>query len=137
DFGPNVSVRVEGNSEKISPQPKNTRPVSTTNSAGRSMKANRIRIATASSENATNIVISRPIWSETQPKNGRVNPFVTRDSVNDSGNAAMPSTITCATPNSRANGPTFDVTIRPDVDIMLIMRKSSQNTGFFSISCGV
>ena len=53
-------------------------------------------------------MFSRPIWSETQPKNGRVRPLVTRDSVSDSGSAAMPSTSTWATPNSLANGPTLE-----------------------------
>ena len=118
-----MSVSVEGNSEKISPQPKNTSPVSTTKSAGRSMKANRMRMAMASSEKASAIVASRPIWSETQPKNGRVSPLVTRDSVSESGSAAMPKTSMSATPNSFANGPTLDTTINPEVDIMLIIRK--------------
>src|SRR3569833_768152 len=101
------------------------------------MKANNTRIATASREKATNIDNTQPKKTETQPKNGRVRPLVTRDRVSDSGKAAIPSTRISATLYSRANGPTFDVTIRPLVDIMLIMMKSSQNTGFFNISRGV
>jgi len=81
-------------------------------------------MAIASSENANAIVGSRQIWSEIQPKNGRVSPFVTRDSVSDSGNAAMPRTGMSATPNSFANGPTLETTISPLVDIMLIIRNS-------------
>ena len=70
------------------------------------------------------MVCSRPMWSETQPKNGRVRPLVTRDSVSDSGSAAMPSTSTCATWYSLANGPTLDMTIRPQVDIIAIITNS-------------
>ena len=124
NFGPKVSVRVDGNSEKISPQPNSTKPVSTTNIAGWSMKANSTMIATASSANASAMVFSRPIWSDTQPKNGRVNPLVTRDRVSDSGSAAMPSTSTCATLNSLANAPTLSTTIRPLVDIIVIITNS-------------
>ena len=84
-----------------------------------------------------NIVISRPMRSDTQPKNGRVSPLVKRDSVSDSGSAAMPITSTSATLNSFANGPTFETTMRPEVDIMLIMMNSSQKIGLCSISRGV
>ena len=101
------------------------------------MNANRTRIAAHSSENASAMVASRPIWSETQPKNGRVSPFVKREIVSDSGSAATPSTSTCATLYSLAKGPTLDTTINPLVDIMLIMTNKSQKTGFCSISHGV
>ncbi len=78
----------------------------------------------ASREKASAIVDSRPIWSDTQPKNGRVSPFVTRDKVSDKGSAAMPNTKTCATLYSLAKGPTFETTMSPLVDIMAIMMKS-------------
>ena len=81
-------------------------------------------MATHSSEKASAMVFSRPIWSETQPKNGRVRPLVNRDSVSDSGSAAMPRTSMLATPKSLANGPTLETTIRPEVDIMLIITNS-------------
>ena len=38
-------------------------------------------IAAASSENATAIVFSRPMWSLTQPQNGRVIPLRVRSPV--------------------------------------------------------
>ena len=36
---------------------------------------------TPSIAKARNMVFSRPRWSDTQPKNGRVNPFSTRSMV--------------------------------------------------------
>ncbi len=38
---------------------------------------------------ATNIVFSRPIWSETQPNSGRETPFMTRSIMSANGSAAM------------------------------------------------
>ncbi len=59
-----VSVSVDGNSEKISPQPKNTTPDSSTNSSGSPRVASQADIATASSAKARNaMVFSRPIRS--------------------------------------------------------------------------
>src|SRR3984957_15194834 len=74
-FAPNVSVKVDGNSEKISPQPKNTTPESSTKASGSLIVSSQTVIATASSAKAQNIVFSRPMRSETQPKNGRVKPL--------------------------------------------------------------
>src|SRR6478672_5117755 len=66
-----MSVRVDGNSEKISPQPKNTTPDSSTNSTALSRVSSHNAMATPSSAKAKNIVFSRPILSETQPNSGR------------------------------------------------------------------
>ena len=83
------------------------------------------------------IVFSRPMRSDTQPKNGRVRPLVMRSMVSASGSAARPKTITLATPKSRAKAANCEMTIRPPVDIMVIMTNISQNTGVFSISAGM
>ena len=82
------------------------------------------------------MVDSRPMRSDTQPKNGRVRPFVTRSKVSAKGSAAMPKMTTSATPNSRMTGANCDVTIRPPVDIIVIMTKSSQKSFVFSMSRG-
>ena len=82
------------------------------------------------------MVFSRPIRSETQPKNGRVNPLVIRSNVSANGNAAIPKIVTSAMPKLRMTGANCEITIRPPVDIMVIMTNSSQNTGVFSIAAG-
>ena len=76
------------------------------------------------------------MWSETQPKNGRVSPLVMRSTVSASGSAAKPSTITLATPKSRANGANCEMIMRPPVDIMVIITNISQKTPVRSISPG-
>ena len=81
-------------------------------------------------------MFSRPILSDTQPKNGRVNPFVIRSKVSASGSAAIPKTMASATPKSRAKLAKFDTTISPPVDIIVIMTNMSQKSGVFSISVG-
>ena len=131
--GPNVSVRVDGNSEKISPQPKNTTPESSTNQSGSLRVTSHRVIAAASSEKAMNIVFSRPIRSETHPKNGRVSPLVMRSTVSASGSAAMPHTVILAMPKSAAKLPICEITISPEVDISDIITNISQKTGVFSI----
>ena len=77
------------------------------------------------------------MWSDTQPKNGRVRPLVTRDKVSDSGSAAMPSTIDLATLILAGERPDVRRHHQAEVDISAIMTNSSQNTGLFSISRGV
>ena len=67
-------------------------------------------------------------WSDTQPKNGRVRPLVMRSTVSASGNAAMPKTMTLATPKSREKVANCEMIISPPVDIMVIMTNISQNT---------
>ncbi len=64
-----------------------------------------------------NSVFSRPIWSEIQPQNGRVTPFITRSSViaKVRAGSVRPSkfTGTSATLKSRAIGAICAVAIRP------------------------
>jgi hypothetical protein len=61
-----------------------------------------------STAKAPNMVRSRPRWSETQPKNGRVTPFMTRssESAKVTAGRVIPRRLTgtLATPNSRAMG---------------------------------
>ena len=133
NFVPKVSVSVDGNSEKISPQPKNTTADNTTKTSASLRKATMIATAAASIRKATAIVFSRPIWSDNQPKNGRVRPLVMRSTVSASGNAATPNTMTFATPKSREKAANCEMIINPPVDIIVIMPNSSQNTGWRSI----
>ena len=44
--------------------------------------------------------------------------------------------MTSATPKSRAKSANCEITIRPPVDIIVIMTNISQKTGVFSISFG-
>ncbi len=70
-----------------------------------------------SSVKAMSIVISRPMWSETQPKNGRVNPFSTRSIVNANVSAGsvnpMMLTGTSAILKSLAIGASCATAIKP------------------------
>ncbi len=54
--------------------------------------------------------------------------------VNASGSAAAPQTSIFATPNSVAKLAIWEMTIRPEVDISVIITNISQNTGVFSIA---
>src|SRR2546428_12719567 len=75
------------------------------------------------------IVFSRPIWSDTQPKNGRVRPLANRSIDSARGRAGKPKTKTSAMPKSRGNAPICETTMRPPVDIMALMTNLSQKTG--------
>src|SRR5579871_593381 len=134
---PKVSVNVDENSEKISPQPKNTMPDITANNAGLPRVASITQTASASIEKAMNMVRSRPILSDTQPKKGRVSPLAMRCSVSAKGSAAMPEIVTSAMPKSRITGANCETTISPPVDIMVIMRNISQKIGVRIICSGV
>ena len=127
-----MSVSVEGNSEKISPQPRNTTPDSSTKSVGSPRRASHKVIAAASRAKAMNIVGSRPMRSEIYPNSGRVRPFVKRSRVSANGNAARPNTTVFVMPKSAANVAICDVTIRPEVAIIVIIRNINQKTGVFS-----
>ncbi len=81
-------------------------------------------------------MFSRPTLSDTQPNNGRVSPFVKRSIVNASGNAAIPNTSTLVTPKSAAKVAICEVTMRPDVDIMVIIANISQKSGVFKVCDG-
>src|SRR5271166_5043031 len=94
----------------------------------------------ASSAKAMNMVGSRPMLSETQPKNGRVNPFSARSSESAKVRAGrvtpMRLTGTSATPKSLAIGPSWAVAIRPPAAIMTNIAHISQNAGVFAICSG-
>jgi len=51
---------------------------------------------TPSMAKARNMVFSRPMWSDTQPKNGRVSPFSTRSilAAKVKAGSVMPSRLT-------------------------------------------
>ena len=131
-----MSVSVEGNSEKISPQPKSTTPDIRTKAAGFDRVNSHSVIAAPSSANAITIVFSRPIRSDSQPKNGRVRPLVIRSSDSASGSSGSPNTMRFAMPKSRVNAAICEVTINPAVDIIVIMTNISQKIGVRSISSG-
>ena len=80
-----------------------------------------------------NIVFSRPIWSDTQPKNGRVRPFSTRsiDSAKVSAGRVMPSRLTgtSATLKSLAIGASCAVAIRPPAPTSTNIRYITQKIG--------
>ena len=59
-----------------------------------------------------------------------------RSTVRANCSAASPKTRTSATPKSRAKLAKFDVTMRPPVDIMVIITNISQKIGVFSILAG-
>ena len=52
-----------------------------------------MKTAMASRVNAMNIVFSRPMWSDTQPQNGRVKPLRTRSTSMASTTADIPNAI--------------------------------------------
>ena len=82
------------------------------------------------------MVFSRPIWSDTQPKKGRVRPLVMRSKVSAQASAAEADTIVLVDAERRAKLANCVITIRPPVDIIDIITNISQNTGVFSISAG-
>jgi len=135
ELRPEVSVKVEGNSEKISPSRRTRRRQ---HDEDQRVVANTtmMRTAAASIRKARAIVFSRPIWSDSQPKNGRVKPLVMRSTVKANGNAARPNTRTFATPKSREKAANCEMIINPPVDIIVIIANSSQNTGARSICRG-
>ena len=93
-------------------------------------------IAAASSVKAKAIVFSRPITSEIQPKKGRVRPLQIRSMDSARGTAADPKTSALPRPKSVAKLLKFETTIRPPVDIIVIMTNISQKIGDRSITPG-
>jgi hypothetical protein len=87
-----------------------------------------------------NIVVSRPIRSDTQPKNGRVTPFSTRsiESANASAGRVSPNSVTgaSATWKSCAIGPSCAVAIRPPAPIITNIAYRTQKSGVASILAG-
>ncbi|GJE73032.1 hypothetical protein CHKEEEPN_4594 [Methylorubrum podarium] len=76
-------------------------------------------------EKAMNIVFSRPIRSEIQPKSGREMPFMMRSSIRAKGSAAMAKkyrfTWKFFTPRSVAMTPSWATAIRPPVTVQVNM----------------
>ena len=87
-----------------------------------------------------NIVCSRPMWSDTQPKNGRDNPLSTRpiDNAKLSAGMVRPSinTGTSAIAKSAATGASCAVAIRPPVPTITNIAYSSQNGSDLRTSAG-
>ena len=88
-----------------------------------------------------NIVFSRPIWSETQPKNGRPNPSKIRSSEIARVSVAIvrPSMLTgtSATWKSWAIGAICAAAIRPPAATITNIAYITQNTGVRTVSLGV
>ncbi len=82
------------------------------------------------------MVFSRPMRSDTQPKNGRVRPLVMRSIDSAKGSAGRPKTRESARPQSREKAPNWEMTIRPELAIIVIMTNISQKIGVRSISAG-
>ena len=80
-----------------------------------------------------NIVFSRPIWSDTQPKNGRQTPLSTRSMVSANVSAGSVSPISdtgrVSILKSLAIGPSWATAIRPPAPTMTNMAYITQNTG--------
>ena len=93
-----------------------------------------------SSVNAISIVSSRPMWSETQPKNGRVSPFSTRSIVNAkvSAGSVRPRMLTGMSPilKSFAIGASCATAISPPAATRTNITYMTQNTGSRTISSG-
>ena len=83
-------------------------------------------IARASVPNARNMVFSRPMWSESQPKKVRDAPFIRlfSERANGSAPSVIPSseTWTFARLKFSAMGPNWATTISPPVATMVNMR---------------
>ena len=89
---------------------------------------------------AMNIVFSRPIMSDTQPKNGRVMPLSTRSMVAANVTAVMVMPIrvtgTASTFQSTPIGLRLAVTIRPPAPTITNMKYISQKIGWRTTSVG-
>ena len=84
------------------------------------------------------IVISRPRWSETQPKKGRARPFITLSTTSATLRAVAPNRMaTLATPKSLAISASCAVAIRPVAASSTNMKYISQKMGERSISAPV
>src|ERR1700722_15699050 len=93
---PKVSPWVAGNRLKISPYTPKYSAVTRTNTTGFEPLWLNVNSAAAPTKNASAMVYSRPIWSESQPKNGRPTPSRTRfrDSANTKAGIASPNNST-------------------------------------------
>src|SRR5271165_24395 len=84
---PKVSPWVAGNRLKISPYTPKYSAVTSTNVVGFDPDWLSVYSAMAPAKNASAMVYSRPIWSDSQPKNGRPTPSNIRFSDNANTNA--------------------------------------------------
>ena len=88
--------------------------------------------------NAIAIVVSRPIWSDTQPKNGRAAPLARLSTISAVASTVLPpSSTVLSSPKSFAISDNCAVAISPLADTSTNITYSSQNTGFASISRGL
>jgi len=98
-------------------------------------------IISASSPNAMSMVFSRPILSDTQPKNGRVRPLRIRsnDSAKVSAGSVKPSRVTgtLSIPKSLAIGASCATAINPPAATSTNITYMTQNTGRVRICIGV
>src|SRR6266852_5011974 len=131
-----MSVQVAGNNAKISPQAKNTNPDNSTNRIGLSANKSSAQMLMPSIRKAMNIVFSRPIWSDIQPKNGRDTPLSTSPTDSAKLSAGMVSpridTATLSIAKSLATGASWAVTVRPPAPTMTNIAYISQNGGDLS-----
>src|ERR1700756_5369165 len=81
NFGPNVSVQVDGNRLKISPQVRKISAAKTTKAHGDAPNVPNIQYATAPRPHAIAMVYSRPMLSDTQPNSGRAPPLQTLSTI--------------------------------------------------------
>ncbi len=99
------------------------------------------RIASASRPKASVMVRSRPMWSLTQPQNGRVTPFKMRSSDKAKGTTAIAAkprfTLVLSTPMSLATDASTPVAIKPPTPISVIMAYINQKTGVLIVSSGL
>ena len=93
-----------------------------------------------SDENTSAMVFSRPMMSDTQPKNGRARPLqmlsMTSAALNVVAVKNRMVTSRSASLKSAAMGAICAVAIRPDAETNTNMRYRSQNTGALSMSGG-
>src|SRR5208282_2297818 len=134
---PNVSVHVDGNRLKISPHVKKIRPANNTKAQGLVPRAPTSQYATPPAPKAIAMVGSRPMRSETQPKNGRATPFITLSKISATVSVEAPRNSTVfETPLSLATTAICAVAMSPLAEISTNIRYSSQNVGVLSISMG-
>ena len=105
------------------PQAKKHKPDNVTNQTGWLINWSSAYTANASRMKEMKMAFSRPMWSDTQPQNGRVNPFKMRSTVMASTSAVMPqSTTTLSTWYEEAMGLSWTVTTMPPKASMVIIK---------------
>ncbi len=109
-----------------------------TNATGLSPNALNSQMPKASRPNAINIVFSRPILSDTQPKNGRVSPFrmrsIDRAKVRAGSVRPISETGTVSILKSLAMGASCAVAIKPPAPTSTNITYMTQKIGDCTIS---